>query len=199
MKFLWCDTETTGLKTENAAPFEIGIIFVSSDKVDGKIKSEEYEYIFYLNPFDINGIEYNEEAGKIHGYTKEMIEKFDPSSIVVPKINQRLQELLEYKNGEKMFFCGYNSTFFDWEHLVSLFKHHGFDFTKFFMDQKLDVFEQVKRAGEMKVLPYLENRKLVTVAKYLHVDLTNAHDAMGDIKATREVAKSLAKLGVPLQ
>lgn len=54
-------------------------------------------------------------------------------------------------------------------------------------------------AGKLRKLPYLENRKLTTVAKFLNIDLTNAHDAMGDIRATKEVSKSLSEMGVLLK
>lgn len=199
MKFLWCDIETTGLNPENAAPFQIAFIFVHDKVIDGKRQHDEAERIFYLNPFDIEGIEYSEDAGKIHGYSKAVIESFEPSKTMVPKIVECLNDFLNFKENEKMFFCGYNSNVFDFGHLESLFNHYGFNFSAYFNEQKLDVFEQVKKAGKMKVLPYLENRKLVTVAKHLNVDLSNAHDAMGDIKATREVAKSLTKMGVSLK
>lgn len=197
MKFLWCDTETTGLKPENAAPFQVAMIFVSSLKIDGKPVKDESERIFYLNPFDIEGIEYNEDAGKVHGYKKEIIETFDPSENVVKIIDKFLTDCVNFRQHERLFFCGYNRNF-DYEHLTSLFNHHGIDFERHFQKQKLDVFEQVKRAGNKGILPRLENRKLVTIAKHLNVDLTNAHDAMEDIKATREVAKSLVNKGIPL-
>ena len=197
MKFLWCDTETTGLKPENAAPFQIAMILVTNTKIDGKPVKDEAERIFYLNPFDIEGIEYSEDAAKVHGYSKEIIESFEPSASMVKKIDEFLQVSVDYRQHDRLFFCGYNGSF-DYDHLVSLFGHHGLDFERYFQKQKLDVFEQVKRAGAKGVLPYLPNRKLTTVAEHLKVDLTNAHDAMGDIKATREVAKSLVNLGVPL-
>jgi len=47
-------------------------------------------------------------------------------------------------------------------------------------------------------LPYLPDRKLGTVAKHLGVTLDNAHDALADIKATRQVAAKLHQLGVSL-
>lgn len=199
MKFLWCDTETTGLETVNAKPFQIAFIFCYSLKVPNEaLKQEVFERVFTLNPFDIPGTEYNESAGKVNGYTKEMIQEFKASAIAVKDIEQYLTELLNYKQTEKMFFCGYNSNTFDWNHLVDLFARYELDFTKFFNTQKLDVFEQVKRAGQMKILPYLENRKLTTVAKFLNIEMENAHDALCDIRATREVAKSLTRKGVAL-
>lgn len=32
MKFIWCDTETTGLKPENAAPFQVAMILFQHRK-----------------------------------------------------------------------------------------------------------------------------------------------------------------------
>lgn len=201
MKFLWCDTETTGLETRNAAPFQVAFIFCySARNKDGKLLHEKpAERLVKLNCLDIPGIEYSDEAGKIHGYTEEQIRSFEPSKSAVAKLDSHLSDLMAYKGGEKMYFCGYNSSGFDWNHLTSLFGHYGLDFGKYFFPQKLDVFEQVKRAGKMKALPYLDDRKLTTVAKFLNIKMDNAHDAMCDIRATREVAKSLAMMGVPLK
>lgn len=198
MKFLWCDIETTGLDPENAAPFQVAFIFVSTQKINGETVKDESSRVFYLNPLDIPGIEYNEEAGKIHGYTEEQIRSFEPAKDVVPKIKVYLEDCIHFRFEEKPYFVGYNSNKFDWDHLVSIFSKFGFTFNDYFAG-KLDVFDQVKRAGALRVLPYLENRKLTTVAKFLGIDLENAHDALGDITATREVAKSLALKGVPLQ
>lgn len=199
MKFMWCDIETTGLDPKNAAPFQVAFIFVSNQKINGAPVRDESTRLFYLNPFDIEGIEFSEDAAKIHGYSKETIESFEKSELVAKKIDEFLKSSVDFRVNEQLFFCGYNSKEFDWNHLVSLFNHWNLNFEKYFYPQKLDVFDQVKRAGALKRLPYLENRKLVTVAKFLGINLENAHDAMGDIQATREVAKSLAQLGVPLQ
>ena len=81
---------------------------------------EETERIFYLNPFDIPGIEYSEEAGKVHGYSKEVIETFEPSSVMVKKIDDFLNDMVNFRQHERMFFVGYNGGF-DYDHLQSLF------------------------------------------------------------------------------
>lgn len=196
MKFLWCDIETTGLETSNAKPFQIAFIFVYSSKDEDKIQKAETERIYYLNPYGIPGIEHSLEAEKIHGYSKEKIESFTPAKEVVSIIKKDLADFCRFSENEKLIFCGYNCNF-DYEHLKSLFSVFEEDFSIYFQD-KLDVFEQVKRASEKKILPYLPNRKLTTVADYLNIDLSQAHDALADIKATREVAKSLTQKGIKL-
>lgn len=117
MKFLWCDTETTGLDPQNAAPFEISLIFVNQ----GNTVKIEKERTFYLNALAIPGIEYNEEAAKIHGYSRETIESFDDPKDVMQDLKDFLYECLRNPAESKMFFCGYNCQF-DYKHMKSLFE-----------------------------------------------------------------------------
>ena len=94
MKFLWCDTETTGIDTDKAAPIQIAFIFVYSK--DGR--KEEFERVFFLNPYDIPGIEHSKEAEEIHGYSKEQIENFPKSSDVVKQVYNCLCEYEKYRD-----------------------------------------------------------------------------------------------------
>lgn len=194
MRFLWIDTETTGLEVTDSAAFEVAMILVDSGKV---ICSR----CFFLNPLS-ETIKYHEEAGKVHGYSENDIRSFPAESEQVQKIASFLKDARELwmKDGsktEKMIVAGYNVGF-DIKHLKALLERNGFYYGDYFSDVVADVFLQVKKAGEMRILPYLKNRKLATVAEHLGIDIGKAHDALSDIKATREVAKSLAKMGVSL-
>lgn len=193
MRFLWLDTETTGLETTDASAFELAFILVQNGVVI-------CERDFYLNPLS-ETIKYNEEAGKIHGYTEEQIRAFPPEREQVLKIVDFLQSSVNlFKSDgsrtEKLVIAGYNVEF-DKKHLKALLARNGFNYDDYFIDTA-DVFEQVKRAGIQKALPYLPDRKLGTVAKHLGVNLENAHNALADIRATREVAKKLQQLNVNL-
>ena len=155
---------------------------------------------FYLNPLS-ETIKYNEDAGKIHGYTEEQIKAFPPEKEQVLKIVDFLQSSvnlfkLDGSRTEKLVIAGYNVEF-DKKHLKALLARNGFNYDDYFIDTA-DVFEQVKRASIQKALPYLPDRKLGTVAKHLGVNLENAHNALADIRATREVAKKLQQLNVNL-
>ncbi len=194
MRFLWLDTETTGLDVADSAAFEVGMILVN----DGK---ELCERCFFLNPLS-ETIKYHEEAGKVHGYSEAEIRAFPSEKEQVPRIAEFFHEARELwlKDGsksEKMIIAGYNVGF-DVAHIKALLERNGFKYEDYFEDIVADVFEQVKRAGMQKALPYLENRKLVTVAKHLGIELKNAHDALADIRATRRVAARLHGLGVNL-
>ncbi len=67
----------------------------------------------------------------------------------------------------------------------------------YFETCKADVFIQVKKGRYMGRIK-TENLKLGTVCKSFDVSLDNAHNALADIKATRELAIQLQKKGIPL-
>jgi len=194
MRFLWLDTETTGLEVDDSAAFELAFILVQNGQVI-------CERDFFLNPLS-EKIKYHEEAGKVHGYTEEQIRAFPPEKEQMQKVAEFLKNAVELfkedgSRTEKLVIAGYNVNF-DKKHLRALLERNGFNFDDYFVSDIADVFEQVKRAGFQKALPYLPDRKLGTVAKHLGVNLENAHNAMADIKATREVAKKLYELKVNL-
>lgn len=197
MKVLWCDTETTGLKTIDSGAFQIAMLFKH-----GMDKTKVWERLFYLNPLDEEkGIKYHEEAYKTHGISKETIEGYFPAKEIMPKI---ADFFMDYGKGfsdkgkfEKLYFAGYNCKF-DWEHLDELFKRYTeYKMTDFFETKTLDVFEQVMRATEMGIIDTV-NKQLGTVCKSLEIPIENAHDALGDIHATRELGVLLQRKGVPL-
>lgn len=194
MRFLWVDTETTGIKPTDSAPFEVGMILVDQGKV-------VCERCFFLNPLS-ETILYHEDAGKIHGYTKEQIEAFEPEEKEVKLIVQFFEDAknLFKKDGSqtaKMYFSGYNCNF-DFNHLQTQIGRYGFKMEDYFENVKADVYEQVKKASEARVIPYLENRKLGTLCKHFNINLEDAHDALADIRATRTLAAKLHSLGIAL-
>jgi DNA polymerase III epsilon subunit-like protein len=194
MRFLWLDTETTGLEITDSAAFEVAMILVDN----GKFFCDR---CFFLNPLS-ETIKYHEEAGKVHGYSEEDIKCLPPESEQVPKIADFLEKARELwktdgSQTEKLILAGYNVGF-DKKHLNALLERNGYKWEDYFSDIEADVFVQVKKAGMQKALPYLPDRKLGTVAKHLGVTLDNAHDALADIKATRQVAAKLHQLGVSL-
>lgn len=194
MRFLWLDTETTGIDPSDSAAFEVAFVLVDN----GEAKCER---CFFLNPLS-DTIKYHEGAGKVHGYSESEIKEFLSEKEQVPKIASFLEEAREMwkKDGsmsEKLVIAGYNVDF-DVRHLKALLERNGFNYSDYFQPYVADVYTQVKNASIQKALPYLPDRKLGTVAKHLGVDIENAHDALADIRATREVAVKLHKLGINL-
>lgn len=193
MKTFWCDVETTGLETNDSGVFEVACICVYGQNG----ASNSIERVFYMNPFDIPYVKFHESAYEIHGVSQETIENFAPSKEVLSEMQNFLKQVKEIEFDEKLHFAGYNCGF-DFKHLKAMFDYWKLDFDVFFEPKLIDVFEQVKAAGKARILPYLPNRKLTTIAKALNVKLDNAHDAMNDIRATKDVAKALYLKGVKL-
>lgn len=202
MKFLWIDTETTGVDVTKHRPFEVAIIFVNNRKeADGKVTHLECERDFYFNPFYSEEIEVTKEALEVTGYTEEKLRELPPAKDIVPNLIEFLKDTVtQFGTGteEKAFLCGYNVGF-DYKMVKALLKDFGIELDEYIQNHLMDVFSQVKTAGDMRIIPYLRDRKLGTVAEYFHVNLDNAHNALADIKATKEVSKSLFGKGVPLK
>lgn len=195
MRIMWIDTETTGIDPKNASVFNLGCLLVDN----GKLICERE---FWLNPLS-DTILYNEETGKIHGFSKESIEALQPEKDGVRIYSSFFQEAkelfqLDGSKREKMYFAGYNCLF-DFNHIKEQMARYGLKITDYFYDDPLfDVFVQAKNAVKRKMIPRLENLKLTTVAKSLGVEFENAHNALADIKATRSVATVLHTRGQPL-
>ena len=192
MKILWCDVETTGIETTDSGAFEIAMIYRNGNKTA--------ERDFYLNPIKGNII-YHEESGKIHGFSEDKIKSFEPAETVMPKIVRFLTECLhdfsKQNPSEKMFFGGYNCSF-DWKHVNALMTSYtSSKMADFFYTQLADVFIQAKK-GRYKGKINTENLKLGTVCKSFNVSLENAHNALADIRATRDLAIQLQKKGIDL-
>ena len=95
-----------------------------------------------------------------------------------------------------MVFAGYNCLF-DWEHLQALFSRCNDTLDDYF-SSRFDVMEMAKKAAGKKIIPYQKNFKLGSICKSLGVSLENAHTALADIKATRNVCIALFKKGVKI-
>lgn len=194
MRIVWIDTETTGLEITDSSVFMLAAIVTENDVV-------LCEKTFFLNPLS-EKIKYHESAGAIHGYSEDDIKSFPAEAVAVADIAGFLDRAKKLwrkddSRSEKLVIAGYNVTF-DIKHLQALFERNGIKLEDYFSGVIADVYVQVQKAMGNSALPVLKNKKLVTVADYLNVDLKNAHDAMADIKATREVAKELYQKGVSL-
>ncbi|MCU0414180.1 MAG: 3'-5' exonuclease [Ignavibacteriaceae bacterium] len=180
-KVLYFDTETTGLDEKQNDIIQIaGIIVIYG------VVQEEFE--FKVQPFNYDNI--SQEALDIHGYNVEQLKTFpEPGEIYLRVIDIFSKYIDKYNKEDKFTPAGYNVEF-DLRFLQQFFQKNN--------DVYFGSWVNWKKIDPLPLLYYLDycnrinlpNYKLATVCQHFEIEL-KAHDALGDIRATREL---LAKL-----
>jgi DNA polymerase-3 subunit epsilon len=180
MQLLYIDIETTGLiKYTNGI---INLAYIIED-INGKKLAEGS---IHMNTFAYKS-KANKKALEINGYTIEEIKDFQS-----PKdaIEEFIDVLRDYYNGEKYKVVAYNAEF-DTGFLQEWFNALMPDTYWRFLDYKhLDPFALVKIYQQLGMIDTGKSQRLETVAEYFDIE-HNAHDAVSDIRATRELWKIL--------
>ena len=156
--FVVYDFETTGIDPQNDEIIEIGAL---------KIEKGVFTQVFtaLINPKK----HIPESATKVNRITDEMVANCF-------YIEQVIQDFYLFCKDCQM--VGYNNISFDSQFLLNAGRKVGIDFN----NTQLDAFVMAKQK-----LNGLHNYKLGTVAKYLEVNLVDAHRALNDVLATAEV------------
>jgi DNA polymerase-3 subunit epsilon len=176
---IWCDTETTGVDPKISGAFEIAfLVYAGVEKLDEKL--------YRLNPLN-DEVLFSGEAFQINGVPEDAIRSYPPMGTVIPEIVKMLKK---YAPPEKLVFAGYNCPF-DYGHLGGLLYRCGYDIGDYFTGRFIDVLELVKRAKEQRLLGATKNNKLETMAKSLGIVHNDAHTALSDIKATRQLYEAI--------
>ena len=179
MKILWYDTETTGL-TENSAMFQIsGVI-----EIDGEVKEE---FDIFCKPHE--GADISEQALEVTGITREQLESFQPPKKAYEELVGIFSKYIDKFDREDKFIIAEQNIKFDIDVLNRFFKRNNDNYMGSFLNYK-QVFDtmSVYTALEIAdVVPTLENHRLETICKVMGVKLSNAHNSLADIRATKEV------------
>jgi DNA polymerase-3 subunit epsilon len=178
-KVLYFDTETTGL-TENSAMVQVsGII-----EVDGIVKEE---FDIFLKPHSEADI--SDKALEVTGMTIEGMNEYPDHKDGYKKIIKIFGKYInKFDKNDKFIVAGQNINF-DLQVLNNFFKRNRDNYMGSYIDWKqqfdtLYIFMAMEIAG---VVPKLHNHKLETICKAMGIELSNAHNSLADIRATREV------------
>lgn len=181
---IWLDTETTGLSPDKHGIIEAGIII----DIDGIVKNRTR---VQMKP---TGRVADDSALNINGFTRDQIRNLEPwENIYIPLMDHIKSAAIGAKFEGQFILAGQNVQF-DNRFMVSWEKFCGIEsennWSKL-VNQDPDSFIDTKKMfDELKSRGFVDrsiSSKLGSICDYFEVDLKNAHSAMGDISATREV------------
>ncbi len=184
MKILYFDVETTGLDpVKNDITQLAGLI-----EIDGKIVEE---FNFKCQPLDWEAIE--PRALEVTGIGLDQLKKFDkPDKVYGQFLSLLGNHVDKFDREDKMYFAGYNVRF-DIDFLHNFFKKQNDKYFGSWFNWKaidpLSILHWFNYLGQID----LENYKLETVCEHYGIKI-KSHDALSDVKATREIIKKLEKL-----
>lgn len=184
-KLFYYDLETTGVRYWRNGIHQIsGLI-----EIDGEVK-ETFNFHVRPNP----AADIDPQALEIGGVTLEMIQGYPGMKEVHAKIIYMLSKYVgRYNKTDKFFLIGYNNSSFDDNFFKAFFEQNDDKyFFSWFWSSKIDVMVLASQflIGRRHLM---ENFKLHTVAKELGIEVNedNLHDALYDIKLTREIHKKI--------
>jgi len=181
MKIIYLDTETTGVDPKVNDIIQLaGIVEIDGQEMDTiELK---------VQPFDYNNI--SPEALQVNGITLEQLRTFMPPKEGHGQLTRFLGKFINKFDKLDKFTIAGQKVDFDAGFLREFFFKAGDQYYgSWFNYRHVDLlaFTRLLRyAGRLTI----ENDKLTTVAEHFGVSL-NAHDALEDIRATRELLKML--------
>lgn len=169
--FTYFDTETTGVK-------------YNQDKLVS-VYCENKKKGWYLDSLTNPEIDIPESASNVHGITNDLVVDKPTNDVV-------LKSLLKIFDNSKVI-CGYNILRFDIPLIKNLCNSQNISF-----DEKsysyVDVYYLLRIALSEEEINKIGPLKLGNVYKHITgKELTNAHDASVDVKATKKILKWILK------
>lgn len=168
LNHIWVDCETTGLDPEKAAVIQIAAI-----RKDGKT------FQSYVRPHD--GADISDEALRVNGRTRPQLQTYETPQLVGSKFIEFMKP-----QAPKIILAGHNVKF-DYDFLKHFFRKAGIaEFEKMIHYQLLDTLPLAMALNEAGIMQTEKGwLRLQDLTKALGVLNTQAHDALGDIMATK--------------
>ncbi len=183
-KILWFDTETTGLDPQKNSIIQIaGIV-----EINGEVKDE-----FNLKSNIFDDTEVTQESLNVHNISIEIIKSFPKPQLVKRTLTNILEKYIDkYDKTDKFIPAGYNVAF-DISMLNSFFFKCGDNYLGSYIERRraIDVMSLANYC-RIKNIFDTETARLENTAKHFGITI-QAHDAMSDITATRELFYILDK------
>jgi len=180
-KILWFDLETTGLDPVTNDPIQIaGMV-----EVEGEIMEE---FNILCKPFDMDSV--SDEALEVNKRTRADIEGFQEAAEAKQELDGILNNHIDKFNRNDKFYPGGYNVKFDIDFLAQWFRKHRDNYLGSYWNWRsidpMPFLNVMAYKGELD----LPNLKLETVCEHFGIKL-DAHDALSDVKATRELVYKL--------
>ncbi len=186
-KILFIDCETSGLFEKKHDPHQIACLI----EIDGEIVDEK---VFYCQPTNWENVD--KKALQICNVTMEQIMDYPPPQETYKEVIKLFNYHIDKFNPADKFIAAGQNVRFDMKFMKEWFIKAGQDqYFYSYVDSKteLDTLSLVKWVQYLNKMPILNDNKLGTICEFLKIPL-NAHDALNDIKAAREVHYRLLDL-----
>jgi len=186
-KLMWIDCETTGVHANEHAIIQLAYIV----EINGDVKEEGN---LLIQPFNEGGVidKIASKALEVNGRTREEIflDPFlKPREAYQKFVTMMAQYVYKFDKSDKLYTGGYNVSF-DMNFLSEFFFKNGDKyFGSWFNGRKLDPLYKLSEMDYDNGIS-LPNYKLKTVCDYFEIKI-EAHDALSDIRATRELWNKL--------
>lgn len=179
IKIFWVDCETTGLDPEVNEIIQISGIIE---------KSEEQSLTnFNLNLAPTRWDNIEQAAIDTHGISIDTMEQYPPASNAYITLLALMDNAVNKFDKEDKMYVGGQNVAFDIAFLKQLFIDNGNPYLFSYIHPGfLELSSLLSMYDIQQGKKTFVNHKLGTICEGLGIELTEAHDAFADIKATRE-------------
>jgi DNA polymerase III epsilon subunit-like protein len=187
MKYIFIDTETTGLEPERHSIHQLSIIY------DNVATGDHRRFNVYIRPLE--GRLIAEEALAIGNVTLDELKSYPPQEESFAKFKKFMDGIIDpFNSQDKALFLGYNVKFDrdfvkEW---IKINESQGRSFGHWFFHHCIDIqpIARVALIPYMHLIPYDFQFKLVNVCRVLGIlPEGEIHEAIEDTRMAREVYK----------
>ena len=182
MKLFFADTETTGLDPLRNEAFQLAFII----EIDGKVVCEKNIKMRPAHPENADA-----KALEVTKKTLAELATYPARADAFKEFSQTLAKFVDkYDKTDKFVWIGQNPEF-DVRFVRALFKEHNDNYFGSWFDSRPADTITLAVAAKVKGLIKPENFKLATLAAEFGIQF-DAHDALADVRATRQVWQRLS-------